>query len=98
MIWNISAICAAMRSIMNTTNIEATTAEFAAIPTPCVPFFVVYPLKHPTMPIAKPKNTDFTIDGTTSPNVSFSKTSNPKYAQPNPSSNAGVFCCRIAIA
>ena len=45
-------------------NIEVyTTAEFAAIPTPAVPFLQVYPLKQPTKPMAKPKKKDLIVAG-----------------------------------
>ena len=49
-----SAICAARRSIIKTAKVAATTAVFAALPTPSVPFVVLYPLYQPIIPMAKP--------------------------------------------
>ncbi len=43
-----------------------TTAELAARPTPAVPFLQLYPLKHPTNPIANPKKNVLIVEGTTS--------------------------------
>ena len=43
-----------------------TTAEFADLPTPSVPFFEKYPLKQPTNPMANPKKKDLINDGITS--------------------------------
>ena len=51
-----------------------TTAEFAAFPTPAVPFLQLYPLKHPTRPMANPKKKDFMVAGIISPYSKESKT------------------------
>ncbi len=64
----------ATKSITNRSKEVKTTAEFAAKPTPSVPFSQLYPLKQPTSPIANPKKKDLIVAGIRSPNFKASKT------------------------
>jgi hypothetical protein len=64
----------ARKSIIKS-NIEVnTTAEFAASPTPAVPFLQLYPLKHPTNPMANPKKKVLIVEGIISLNSKWLKT------------------------
>lgn len=58
----------AIKSIIKRSIEEKTTAEFAATPTPTVPFLQLYPLKQPTSPMAKPKKNVLMVAGMISPN------------------------------
>ena len=64
----------AIKSITNKSIEVKTTAEFEASPTPTVPLLQLYPLKHPTNPMAKPKKNDFMIAGLISEYSKASKT------------------------
>lgn len=56
-------------------NIEVkTTAELDAFPTPAVPFLLLYPLKQPTSPMAKPKKKVLIVAGKISLNFRALKT------------------------
>jgi hypothetical protein len=44
-------------------NEAVTTAEFAALPTLSVPFVALKPLKHPIIPIKKPKKNVLIVAG-----------------------------------
>jgi hypothetical protein len=61
-----SVIKTAIKSIINKSIEDTTTAELAAIPTPAVPVLQVYPLKHPTNPMANPKKKVLIVAGSTS--------------------------------
>ena len=64
----------ATKSIIKSSIEVNTTAEFAARPTPAVPFLQLYPLKQPTNPMAKPKKKDLIVAGIKSPNSKASAT------------------------